>query len=217
MLAMRIFLKIASAALIIAFSSFPTSKAIAHPVTFEDGVAFSSIIQPHAVVIESAYSMTSRVALGATYLRLSGIENRVMGGFANSNLLLFRHNGEASQANLYVIGGLGLAGDNEQRLMGLGAMQADYETTRFYTALMGRFVGDDQTRWWQTTYRIGVAPYEAEFNELQSWLVGQVVYAEQLNRVVNFTTMLRFFYRTVLWEVGGDLNGRPWIQLMVHY
>ena len=191
--------------------------AKAHPVTFEDGFAFSQIIQPHAVLLESAYSVSPKLALGATFLRQEMDDGRVIGGVVNTNMLLFRRNGAGSQANLYGILGVGLKEEDQQNLMGMGALQADFETARFYTALMGRLFGDRQNRYWQTTYRVGFAPYEAEFSELQSWLVGQVMYAPHLNPDPNISGLLRFFYRTVLWEIGGDLRGRPWLQLMVHY
>ena len=193
------------------------SMTLAHPVTFEDGMAFSSIFQPGAVLVESAYSTSPRFALGLTYLRQDAEDELLQGGFVNANVLLYRRNGVGSQANVYAILGGGAGGDTWHTPMGLGAFQTDFETTRFYTAWMGRTVTDGEDFWWQTTYRIGFAPYEAEFNELQSWLVGQVAYLPHMAAAPNVSMLLRFFYRTVLWEVGGDLKGRPWIQLMVHY
>ena len=32
-----------------------------------------------------------------------------------------------------------------------------------------------------------------------------------------FTPMLRLFYRTVLWEMGQDLQGHYWFQMMAHF
>ena len=65
---------------------------------------------------------------------------------------------------------------------------------------------------------IEVAAYLPQHRPIEKTQHGGEIYsAIELNRAVNFTTMLRFFYRTVLWEIGGDLNGRPWIQLMIHY
>ena len=194
----------------------PTAAA-AHPVTFEDGIAFSSVFQPRATLIEAAYSTSPRFALGLTYVR-QDVEKQVgRGGFVNGNVLLYRLNGEGSQTNLYAIFGAGAGGDRWTTPVGMSALQADFETTRFYTAWMGRTISTGEEHLWQTTYRIGFAPYEAEFSELQSWLVGQVAYMPDLQRTPNASALLRFFYRTVLWEIGGDLEGRPWIQLMVHY
>ena len=197
-------------------SVLPT-VALSHPVTFEDGIAFSSVFRPNAVLVESAYSTSARFALGLTYMRQEMDDERLQGGFVNGNVLLYRRNAAASQANLYGIVGVGTGGDKWSDPLGLAAFQTDFETSRFYTAWMGRAVTDGTSRWWQTTYRIGFAPYEAEFNELQSWLVSQVSYMPQMASTPNVSMLLRFFYRTVLWEMGGDLHGRPWIQLMVHY
>ncbi len=194
-----------------------SKRAVSHPVTFEDGLAFGQVVQPGMVLMEGAYSISPRLAFGGTFIRRQTNGPRLVGGFLNVNTLVFRRNGDGSQANLYAIGGMGYGDEDGRKPMGMAAIQADFETTRFYTALMGRMLGDEQSQVWQTTYRIGVAPYEAEFNDLQSWLVMQTVYAPDMQRMPNFSGLLRFFYRTVLWEVGGDLKGRPWIQLMVHY
>ena len=48
-------------------------------------------------------------------------------------------------------------------------------------------------------------------------LFAQTMYMPQMDDEWNYSVLLRFFYKTVLWEIGGDLKGRPWIQLMVHY
>ena len=72
--------------------------------------------------------------------------------------------------------------------------------------------------WFDATARMGFAPYEADYKSLQSWMVAQVMYMQtpEGSRTIPMVLM-RFFYKTVLWELGADLYGRPWIQLMAHY
>ncbi|MGC6419308.1 MAG: hypothetical protein ACON3Z_19455 [Bradymonadia bacterium] len=191
----------------------------AHPVTFEDGIAFSGIFQPGAVLLEGGYTLSRHVAVGSTYTRIQTKDGEVHGGFAHANLLAYRYNGDGSQGNVYAIAGGGGGQYRGQDNTGLGyaALQLDYETIRFYNAFMARAITDLDEHTYRATYRIGFAPYAAPYNSLQSWLVAQTMYMPQMDDEWNYSVLLRFFYKTVLWEIGGDLKGRPWIQLMVHY
>ena len=129
------------------------------------------------------------------------------------------HNGDGSQANIYIIGGGGggLFQNDTKTGLGYSALQLDFETMRFYTALMSRAVSDFEDVSYNVMYRFGFAPYLAPYNSLQSWLVAQSVYTPDMDETLNFMLFLRFFYKTVLWELGGDLKGRPWIHIMIHY
>ena len=66
-------------------------------------------------------------------------------------------------------------------------------------------------------YRLGIAPYIAKFKELQVWVIGQLDYMSDMEEQPHFTPMLRFFYRTVLWETGVSLSGVYWFQMMAHF
>jgi hypothetical protein len=103
----------------------------------------------------------------------------------------------------------------------MGGLQADYETQRVYTALIGRVLGDQSpsagTLAYHALYRFGVAPYIAKSNELQAWLVGQVSYHGGMEGLPSPTLLMRVFHRSALWELGADLKGRPWLQLMAHF
>ncbi|MBV71779.1 MAG: hypothetical protein CMH52_10610 [Myxococcales bacterium] len=193
-------------------------EAATHPVTFEDGLAFSAIFQPRSTLIEGGYTLSRHIAVGSTYARIQTEDGGIHAGFAHLNALVFRHNGSGSQGNLYLSAGAG-GGlyDDEVAELGYASLQLDYETMRFYTALMSRAVSDGSALKYRATYRIGFAPYVAPYNSLQSWLVAQTMYMPEMNDDLNFMLLLRFFYKTVLWELGGDLNGLPWIQMMVHY
>ena len=193
--------------------------AEAHPVTFEDGVAFSGMFQPGSVFLESGYTLSRHFAVGSSYARMMTKDGEVHGGFAHLNVLAYRYNGDGSQANIYAIagGGGGRYLDRTSRGLGYGALQVDFETMRFYNAFMARTISDFEDVTYRATYRIGFAPYTAPYNSLQSWLVAQATYMPDMEDQMNYLLLLRFFYKTVLWELGGDLRGRPWIHIMVHY
>ena len=101
--------------------------------------------------------------------------------------------------------------------MYLGGVQADFETQEIYTAFQSAaLIREDAQPFW-VRYRFGVAPYVAEYGEMQTWIIAQATWFPDMDDQVILTPMMRFFYRTVLWEVGADLDGRPWLQLMAHF
>ena len=195
-----------------------SSAALAHPVTFEDGTALYLRASPKATTFEANYTLQRHFALGMTYAKVMSDSLYIDAVFLQANLLLKRWNFEKAQANLYLSGGYGYGFDRERSHSGRGlmAIQADFETDRFYTAFNGRVFYQDDTWPYSLRYRLGFAPYLAEYKEVQSWLVLQSTYFPSLNPRPRLTLLMRFFYRSVLWEIGADTQGRPWLQLMVH-
>ena len=201
----------------------------AHPVTFEDGVAISMVSQPGINLWHANYSLSPKLALGVDYMRVGEARSSRL-GLARLNTLVKRWMGRGSQGNLYLMTGIGVA-DWEHRLgdrsndplreAWMIGVQADYETQRFYTALIGRALGDRELTvknlTVHTLYRFGVAPYIARSNELQAWLVGQLSYHSEMSGLPTLTMLMRVFHRSALWELGADTEGRPWLQIMAHY
>ena len=201
-------------------------NANAHPVTFKNGLATYSTFQPGMVRVSSNYTFHRRAAVGVTYLRLHMPDDRRIGTLGQLNLLLYRFNGAGSQGNVYVMGGGGaLASSDDSGKLAIGeagpvyfgSIQSDFETRTIYTALQGSVLAQDDAPTAWARYRLGLAPYVANYGELQTWLVGQIMWFPDMEDHLNVTPLMRFFYRTVLWELGADLQGRPWIQLMAHF
>jgi len=195
-----------------------SSIALAHPVTFEGGTALYLRASPKSTTFEANYTLQRHFALGMTYAKVISESFYIDAVFLQANFLLKRWNFEKAQANFYLSGGYGYGFERERSLssQGLMATQIDFETDRFYTALNGRAFYQNGTWPYTLRYRIGFAPYLAEYKEVQSWLVLQSTYFPSLNPQPDLTLLMRFFYRNVLWEIGADTQGRPWLQLMVH-
>ena len=99
-------------------------------------------------------------------------------------------------------------------------LQTDYETQKIYTAanVTGFPSIDDVSDIpYMARYRFGIAPYIAKYDEFQIWVVGQVEYMPTMQDTPIVTPMLRYFYRTVLWETGVSLDGTYWFQMMAHF
>jgi len=212
----------------ISLMGYFSHSSFAHPVTFTDGVAVSLISQPGVNLWQANYSLSSSIALGFDYVRL-GAEDPSRLGLARVNYLVKRWLGQRSQGNLYLLGGIGggawssaLSRDQSPyRWVGMLGLQTDYETRKFYTALMARAFSDASLPAsdspFHIMYRAGLAPYQGRANELQMWLVGQLSYHQAMSGHPSLTLLMRLFIQTTLCEVGADLEGRPWIHLMAHF
>ena len=196
-----------------------TPDVSAHPVTFKGGTAITMRSLPNNVSTEVNHSFSPRFAVSALFINRSSATETLSGFAMGLNLLLKRWNGTHSQANIYATGSVGTKTSQPTRdVLSIGGLQVDFETLRFYTAASSRMMWSGEDRWLDASARIGFAPYEGDYSSLQSWLVGQLMYMHTPDDDRLIPGMLmRFFYRTVLWEIGADIYGRPWIQLMAHY
>jgi hypothetical protein len=181
--------------IVIAFAT----ALIANPVIYQDGKMVDLIVDSKTTDAQFFYSLSSRIAMGYRYFEYSEIPSPTHVG--QINLLLKRRNTENSQANIYLLGGLGAQGDSITPYIG---GEADWENRRVYiSAFADQLGGDDPMS--RLVLRAGVAPYLAEFNELNSWFIIQV---SQLNSDQEKETwalpMLRLFKDNVLLEVGSN-------------
>ena len=106
------------------------------------------------------------------------------------------------------VSGAGLAtyrGNNQPSLW--TAFLADYESRRWFASYEPRFVwdGNIEKSVWQRA-RIGFAPYLANYNELNTWIMFQVDHHPAKHDHLVATPLIRFFYKTYLFEVGYGSN-----------
>lgn len=202
---------ILSALFILAF------KAHAHPVIYQGGWALSSSNMPDYSNNYVMYSFTNRLAFGVEHWRFSKDNLNDEMGFLKLNHLLWRKNGEDSQANIYIHGGLGVEDQEVLQKQTRGAFlvgaEADWETRVLYASLKHYQFRDS----FATQTRVGFSPKEAPFNDLQTWFMVQGMVIDDIQERVMITPMLRFFYHNVLWEMGSSTRGEWMLNLMVHY
>tara|TARA_Y100001954_G_C15551006_1_gene473836 strand:- start:135 stop:734 length:600 start_codon:yes stop_codon:yes gene_type:complete len=198
-------------------------SVFAHPVTFKDGTAITSIHRPKMTMVQVNHTIHRNIALAASYMRMEQDTRIVNVPSLHINTLIKRWNQIGSQANIYAMTGVGFdISDNisSESVRGMVGVQGDFETQKIYTAFtasaLPSFV-DISDIPFTARYRFGVAPYIAKYDELQIWVVGQVDYMSDMTEQPYFTPMLRYFYRTVLWETGVSLNGTYWFQMMAHF
>ena len=196
-----------------------TTITWAHPVIYQDGWVLSTMSMPDMTDANVAYSFTPRWAAGVNYWRLQDHKgNEQEFELAKINHLLWRHNGEASQANIYLHSGIGRseAEGTENRLGWLGGIEADWETRKYF--LSGKYLHlgtstEDSGIW---VGRVGLSPILADFKDLQSWVMLQAWHDPVTARETKLTPLVRFFYHNVLWEMGSSFKGDMMLTLMVH-
>lgn len=201
---------------------FLSLEALAHPVIYKDGIVISTSNMQSYSDNQLMYSWSHRWASGLNHWRFTKDENNTEFAFVKTNYLAYRHNGESSQANIYLHGGIGIVDSEIENRQTNDAYMAgidlDWETRTLYTSLKHYYFTSPQTTDMSMTQaRIGVSPYEAGFDQLQSWFMLQVMSMPDIQKELIITPMLRFFYRNVLWEVGSSTRGEWMLNLMVHY
>lgn len=168
------------------------------------------------------YSWSSRWASGLNYWRFTKGNENTEFGFFKLNHLLFRKNEQNSQANIYLLGGLGVVDSEIEKKQTSGAfmtgIEADWETRTLYSSLKYYYFSSPNiTDISMAQARVGFSPYEASFDQLQSWFMLQAMLMPEIDKKVNLMPLIRFFYKNVLWEVGSSTRGEWLINLMVHY
>ena len=200
-------------------------QAFAHPVTFKGGLAVTSIHRPKMTMSQVNYTVHRNVAVATSYVRMENPTGDLNMPALHANILLKRWNAIGSQGNLYGLIGSGvnttsISSKWTDDIRGFVGLQADYETQKIYTAAnVTGFpsIGDFSDIPYMARYRFGIAPYIAKYDEFQIWVVGQVEYMPTMQETPIVTPMLRYFYRTVLWETGVSLDGTYWFQMMAHF
>ncbi len=172
---------------------------MANPVIYQDGKMIDVIVDSKTTDIQFFYSVSPKMAVGYRYFEYSKTPSPTHLG--QVNLLTKRWNKEDSQANIYLLGGLGVQNDSITPYIG---GEIDWENRRVYVSVLAdQLVGNDPMNRW--VLRTGVAPYLAEFNELNTWFIIQV---SQLNsdqeKEAWVLPMLRLFKDNVLLEVGSN-------------
>jgi hypothetical protein len=135
------------------------------------------------------------------------------------NTLLKRWNLPDGQGNIFNMSGAGVAnyrGNNQPCLW--TAFLADYETRRWFFSYEPRLVyaGDIESSFWQRAYA-GFAPYLANYDDLNTWLLIRVDHHPAKNDHFVVTPVLRFFYKTIWVEVGYSSNNHVMVNWTVQF
>jgi hypothetical protein len=199
---------------------FGSWAALAHPVSYKGATTLMSWNQPFLSDTWLVYSASPKYAFAARTMRMQmkdGQDSYLY--MPQFDFLVKRWNETDLQANIYIYGGYGgLRANGKTGTAGLGGFEIDAEDRKYYASLkyesMSASLGEDIQ---QTVARVGIAPYEAEYNELASWFMLQAQYHPKLSREFALTPLARFFYKSSLLEAGSSFKGDWMLNLMFHF
>lgn len=217
------------------FSLGLAASVAAHPVSFEGAYQLMLGGTDSMQNFELYHSYTQKTAFGLHAMRFEGHsgdlylpnhpghggshgEDDLYAGLQH-NWLLKRWNLPDAQANVYLGVGAGVAkeeGDSWSPA-GLGFFRADYETRRIFTAFETKLVGSEDVSRGVTSASIGFAPYKAEFEQLNTWLILQLEHVSGMEDDLAIIPKIRLFKGNYFLELGYSLEGAPLVNFMVHF
>ncbi len=214
---MRLF----SLLLVLLFSAAPCLLAQARPMPFVGGTAFTAQIAEAEQTLFIRHSVTRQFAPGLLWSEFAapGQPGDVTALAPHLTWLVQRWNTRTRQANLYALGGPAFyrsAGDSFNG--GWGSIQADAESRRWYGMVKS-------AQWWAPGHftrreyaaRVGWAPWLAGFNDLNTWFMLEAGYKPAAARTTTLRPLVRFYTRTVLVELGSNLQGDPFLNLSFEF
>lgn len=201
--------------------------ARAHPVFFADGFGLNVFSAPDKTEAYAAYTLTHRFALGARYFGFR--TDQKMGSpdetyvLAQASFLLKRWNENAAQGNIYLEAAGGSASFSHEgsstvvRPAVMYAVEADWENRRLYTlGKLSYLKASEHPAVNTAMLRAGFAPYLADFDELNSWVILEAETQLKNNGSTTLTPFVRVFYKNVLAELGYGLDGGFRFNFMTH-
>ena len=183
--------------------SIVVSDGEAKPLSYVGGTMVMQENDETGHTLSLDYTFTPTEAFGI-YIKQEENGKEIFMFTPEINTLLKRWNLPDGQGNIFNMSGAGIAtyhGNNQPSLW--TAFLADYESRRWFFSYEPRFVwdGNIEKSVWQRA-RIGIAPYLANYNELNSWFMLQVDHHPAKHDHFVATPLVRFFYKTYLFEIG---------------
>lgn len=205
---------------ILVFLIFFNNTIFCHPVSYKDAIAVMSWNQPFLSDSWVVYSVTSQCGAAFRYMRARFNSGDTMYYVAPQiDFLLQRWNEQNWQTNIYAYGAAGdMSYQNTQNFAGLGGIEADAESRKYFFLLKAEYMSSFKNfTYYQLLGRVGLSPYEAEFEELASWFMIQAQYNPMLVNNFLLTPLFRMFYKSFLLEAGVSLDGEGMLNFMFHF
>jgi hypothetical protein len=198
--------------------AFLPTATEAKPISYVGGtmVMVENDETGHSASID--YTFTPRLA-GALYVKreIGGDDFTMVG--PQANVLVKRWNMPDGQGNIFSMTGGGAAvRDGTAHFAAWSSILADYETRRIFTSYEVRLMyaqGIEKSVWQRA--RVGVAPYLANYDDLNTWFMVQVDHHPEKRHATAVTPLLRLFYKTFLVEGGVSTRGTVMFNLVQQF
>lgn len=191
----------------------------ARPVPFTGAWSFMAEHDEEGEQFVANQAINRNWAPGILTKRTRTDEGSVYSMTADLNHLLYRRNAASYQANVFVTGGVGhFDGPGGSNIGTRFSIQADAEDRRRYIAARFHYFHSSgvlhRQKW---IGRVGWAPYEAGFQDLNTWLIVQAEYETRHKQELVIRPIVRLFYRNVLAEIGSSLDGDLFTSLTLQH
>lgn len=204
-------------AVLVAMLVTTNGPAHAGPMGFKDSWMAMGDLSPNWREAWVNYALTSRDAVGGGLLYMRSDDKRQTRTLTEATYtrLLKRWNTKESQANVWLLGGIGAVEGNDfsgSKLMLAPGVQLDYETTRVYvstTARLYRAYGASGLNHDYASVRAGFSFFEADYDETQPWFIVEARRMRGLSDKLEITPMLRLINKGYFIEAGVNTS-RQW-------
>lgn len=179
------------------------SQAWAKPISYVGGTMIMQENDETGHTLSLDYTFSPRYAVGLYAKEQRGGKEYFTAGPA-FNTLIKRWNLPDGQANVFNSSGAGVTRyHNDDHAAAWTDFLADYETRRVFASYEFNLMNSAgvETSVWQRS-RLGVAPYLASYDDVNTWLMVQVDHHPTKDRSVVVTPLVRLFYHTTLAEFG---------------
>lgn len=207
-------------ALIIALGFLAGVKAaVAKPLSYVGGTMAMIENDETGNTLSLDYTFSPRFAAALYAKREIGMDHEYTAVGPQLNALVKRWNAADGQGNIFWMGGTGAAvRSGSDRFAAWTSVLADYETRRVFGSYEARvmYVQGLEKSFWQRA-RVGVAPYLANYDDLNTWFMIQVDHHPEKRHATTVTPLVRLFYKTVLIEAGISTRGTPMFNLVKQF
>jgi hypothetical protein len=186
--------------------------AYARPVSYPTGWTVMQMNDADTNALHVHYSPTARYSIGYKVEYWRDEEWQFHG--AQLNYLIKRWNRPASQANLYMKSGFGVAYSDFDAYDGITepaaftGFAADWEDRRYFTSYEARaFEAGNIDRFFMQKARVGIAPYIGEYGDIHTWLMLEAKHTPSARDNVTLTPLIRIFKSETLAEFGVSDQG----------
>lgn len=195
-----------------------SSTVFSHPVIFKGGYDLETESSPMMANYMFAYTFHTQASAGVEYFKFLPMskEGPREFYFAKINYRPFRLNEVDSQANMYLSVGAGnQRKDDKLTNSAIGEIHLDWESRDYYVAGFQKYISQkDEDPLWLSRARVGLAPFRADYNDLNVWAIAQ--FEKTNGEHWETTPLVRMFHKNILWELGASLNGNYQFNFMFH-
>ena len=194
----------------------------ARPVSYPSGWTYMLMNDGMKNTAHIHYSPTAKMSVGYKFEYWRDMDFSLHALQVNN--LITRWNQRDSQANFYLMSGLGVVNSNASNndsgneFGGFVGMATDWEDRRYFVAYSNRYThAGNSGEFFTQSARAGWAPYEGDYGDLHTWLMLQVDHTPEAQDNFTITPLVRLFKGLHLMEAGINNHGEILFNYVYRY